>query len=102
MNNKYKILIIEDEENTRKFLAALFEANDYKVLTADTAGSGLLIFTSHLPDLVILNLGLPDFDGTEVLKKSGKTTLHLLSFYLQEVVKAIRWRRLIWEQMTMW
>lgn len=68
MNNKYKILIIEDEVNIRKFVTALFEANDYQVLTATDANEGLLMFSSHLPDLVILDLGLPDLDGTEFLK----------------------------------
>ncbi len=75
MNNKYKILIIEDEENIRKFVTALFEANDYRVLTAKTGEAGLLMFTSHLPDLVILDLGLPDLDGTEFLKEIRKDFL---------------------------
>lgn len=75
MNNKYKILIIEDEENIRIFVTALFEANDYKVLTAATAEAGLLMFASHLPDLVILDLGLPDSDGMEFLKEIRKDYL---------------------------
>ncbi len=75
MNNKYKILIIEDEENIRKFVTALFEANDYQVLTAQTAEAGLLMFASHLPDLVILDLGLPDLEGTEFLKAIRKNYL---------------------------
>lgn len=75
MNNKYKILIIEDEENIRKFVTALFEANDYQVLTAKTAETGLLKFASYLPDLVILDLGLPDLDGIEFLKAIRKDSL---------------------------
>ncbi len=75
MNNKYKILIIEDEENIRKFVTALFEANDYRVLTAKTGEAGLLMFTSHLPDLVILDLGLPDLEGIEFLKAIRKDFL---------------------------
>lgn len=75
MNNKYKILIIEDEENIREFITALFEVNDYYVLTAKTARSGLLMFTSHNPDLIILDLGLPDSDGTDFLKKIRKSSL---------------------------
>ncbi len=72
MSNKYRILIIEDEENIRKFVSALFEANDYKVLTAKTAKEGYQMFASHLPDLVILDLGLPDRDGTELLQDIRK------------------------------
>ncbi len=72
MRNKYKILLIEDEENIRKFVTALFEAHGYQVLTAKTAGAGLAMFSSHLPDLVVLDLGLPDRDGTAFLQEIRK------------------------------
>ena len=75
MNNKYTILIIEDEENIREFITALFEVHDYQVISAKTARLGLLMFASHNPDLVILDLGLPDIDGTEFLKEIRKTSL---------------------------
>ncbi len=68
MNNKYKILIVEDEENIKKFITALFEANEYQVLSAKSVESALSVFKSHLPDLVILDLGLPDMDGMEFIK----------------------------------
>lgn len=68
MNNKYKILIVEDEEHIRNFVTALFEANDYQVLPARTGEEGFLMLTSHLPDVVVLDLGLPDMDGMEFLK----------------------------------
>jgi len=68
MNNKYKILIIEDEENIVKFVTALFEANDYQVLSANSVKNGLMIYNSYVPDLIILDLGLPDMDGTEFIK----------------------------------
>ena len=73
MNNKYKILLVEDEENIRKFVTALFEAHGYQMLTAKTAEGGISMFTSHLPDLVILDLGLPDKDGTVFLQEIRKT-----------------------------
>lgn len=69
MNNKYKVLIIEDENNISKFVSALLQTNGYSVITADTAEKGLLMFTSHHPDLVVLDLGLPDRDGIQVLKE---------------------------------
>lgn len=75
MNNRYKILIIEDEANIRRFVTALLEANDYKVLQADSVDSGIMMFTSYLPDLIILDLGLPDLDGTEFLKTIRKDSL---------------------------
>lgn len=73
MNNKYKILLIEDEDNIRKFVTALFEAHGYQVLAAKTAEGGFSMFSSHLPDLVILDLGLPDKDGTAFLQQIRKT-----------------------------
>ena len=75
MNNKYKILLIEDDANIQKFLGELLRANDYMVLSATRASSALMIFPSHLPDLIILDLGLPDADGTEVLKKIRESSL---------------------------
>lgn len=75
MSNKYKILIVEDEENILKFVTALLEANGYKALTASTAQLGLLMFTSHMPDLIILDLGLPDFDGIQFIKAIRKDFL---------------------------
>lgn len=67
-NNKYKILVIEDEDNIRTFVTAILETNDYQVICAETCESGKMMFYSHRPDLVILDLGLPDKDGTDFLK----------------------------------
>lgn len=74
MNNKYKILIIEDEANISRFITALLQANNYFVIAAETAEKGLLMFTSHHPDLVVLDLGLPDRDGTLLLQDIRKTS----------------------------
>lgn len=74
MNNKYKILLVEDELNISRFVTALLEANDYKVICADTAKKGRLMFSSHYPDLVILDLGLPDCDGTLLLSEIRKSS----------------------------
>ena len=66
-NNRYKILVIEDESNIRSFAKAILEANDYQVITADTCQNGIMMFSSHRPDLVLLDLGLPDKDGLEFI-----------------------------------
>ena len=63
-SNKYKILIVEDDEKISSFLNALLEANDYQVVLAETCGLAKMMFNSHQPDLVVLDLGLPDEDGT--------------------------------------
>lgn len=69
MNNKYKILIVEDEDNIRSFIGALLEANGYQVVLAKNCQSALTLFSSFLPDLTILDLGLPDMDGMFFLKQ---------------------------------
>ena len=61
-NNRYKVLVVEDEENIRSFMETILEANGYQVLGAENCGMGKLLFSSHMPDLVILDLGLPDLD----------------------------------------
>lgn len=67
-NNRYKILVIEDENNIRSFARTILEANDYQVLTAETCQNGIMMFSSHRPDLVLLDLGLPDRDGLDFIR----------------------------------
>lgn len=67
-NNKYKILVIEDEHNIRSFIETTLDASGYHVLTAATCQQGIMMFSSHVPDLVILDLGLPDADGLEFIR----------------------------------
>ena len=66
-NNRYKILFVEDEENIRAFMSALLEANGYQVILADSCGEAKTMYYSYVPDLVILDLGLPDRDGSSFL-----------------------------------
>ena len=66
-NNKYKILVIEDEVNIQSIIETILESNGYQVLTAGTCAEGQMMFRSHLPDLVILDLGLPDADGLDFI-----------------------------------
>ncbi len=63
------ILIIEDEEALRRFLLPTLTGQRYQVLSAATATEGLAMARSHNPDLVLLDLGLPDLDGMAVLKE---------------------------------
>ena len=74
MNNKYKILMIEDEQNISSFVKTTLEANDYHVLLASTCQQGVMMFSSHMPDLVILDLGLPDRDGLEFISAVRATS----------------------------
>lgn len=68
-NNKYKILMVEDDRGIANFVQTVLEANGYQVLMADRCGQGILMFASHVPDLVILDLGLPDMDGGEFIRQ---------------------------------
>lgn len=67
--NKYKILLVEDEGNILNFVAALLEANDYQIITARNYEEAKILYFSHIPDLVVLDLGLPDKDGSNLLKE---------------------------------
>ncbi len=70
MVQKLSVLIIEDEKNICDFVAKTLRAEDYKVVSAQTGREGLAIMTSALPDLVLLDLGLPDMDGIDIIKQT--------------------------------
>lgn len=67
-NNKYKILIVEDDKNIANFIQTILETSGYQVLTAERCCQGMMVFSSHLPDLVVLDLGLPDVDGLDFIR----------------------------------
>jgi two-component system KDP operon response regulator KdpE len=67
--SKAEILVIDDEVQIQRLLEITLESNDYKFKQASTAKEGLLTAANHPPDLIILDLGLPDDDGHSVLKK---------------------------------
>lgn len=67
MNNQ-TILIIDDEVQIRKLLTITLQSNNYKVVEAATGKEGVNFISNHPPDLVLLDLGLPDESGHEVLK----------------------------------
>ncbi len=67
MSEKRTILIIEDEHAISNFICRALAASDYKAIPAASGKEGLSLFFSHNPDLVLLDLGLPDMDGMDVL-----------------------------------
>jgi two-component system KDP operon response regulator KdpE len=69
MSNAIEILVIDDEAQIRKLLNITLESNDYKVKEAINAREGLLMAANHPPDLILLDLGLPDESGHIVLEK---------------------------------
>ena len=71
-SNKYKVLIVEDERNIRHFIKTILNTNGYQVVEAITLAEANMAFMSHSPDVVILDLGLPDGDGMQFLRKIRK------------------------------
>ena len=67
--NKMCILVIEDDASVRNLMTTTLKAHDYRYLTASTGETGIMEASSHNPDVVLLDLGLPDMDGIEVIKK---------------------------------
>lgn len=68
MNNT-KVLIIEDDISIIRFLSLSLETNGYKVIKAENGIEGISLFMTDNPDLILLDLGLPDIDGSEVLSQ---------------------------------
>ena len=64
--NKAEILVIDDEPQIRKLLEITLESNDYKVWLAETGKEGVIMAANHPPELIILDIGLPDINGHEI------------------------------------
>ncbi len=77
--NKAEILVIDDEAQIRKLLEITLESNDFKVIQAETGKQGVLLAANHAPDLILLDLGLPDKSGHEILKE-------LRSWYTKSII----------------
>ena len=69
MNIREKILVVEDEKSIAQFIAAVLDGQGYETIQARTGAEGLSMISSHCPDLVILDLGLPDMDGLDILRQ---------------------------------
>lgn len=69
MTNKVKIFVVEDEESISNFIATTLKANNYNPITAKNGKEALSAIASHCPEIVLLDLGLPDIDGIQVLKE---------------------------------
>ena len=74
-NNKYKILVVEDDRNILSMVQTVLDTNGYQVLTAQRCQQGILMLSSHVPDLVVLDLGLPDMDGEEFIRITRRSSM---------------------------
>lgn len=68
--NKPLILVVEDDSSVKNLITTTLKAHDYRHLTAPNGKAAILEASSHNPDIVLLDLGLPDIDGVDVIKKS--------------------------------
>jgi len=94
MSTKMNILIIDDEIQIRKLLEITLKSNDYNTMLAATAKEGTMMSVIHPPDLIILDLGLPDEDGQLVLRKLREWYLGAIIILSvrsseEEIVKAL-------------
>jgi len=67
--SRQRVLVVDDEAAIHRFLGPALAANGYEVLRADTGEAGLQAIATLAPDIVVLDLGLPDMDGKEVLRR---------------------------------
>ena len=67
--SKLQILVVEDDPPIRNLIAATLKAHEYRFTTADTGEGAVMEAASHNPDVVLLDLGLPDLDGVEVIRR---------------------------------
>lgn len=86
-----KILIVEDDPGICKFLKMTLNANDYDVIITETGKTAMEIIPSHCPDLILLDLGLPDMDGNTIIQSVRswtKTPIVVISARATEMDKA--------------
>mgnify|MGYP005918244157 CR=1 FL=1 len=69
MTNRVQILLIEDEKNICSFIEHILEPQGYRVISANTGKEGLQYITSEHPDVILLDLGLPDMDGLKLIEQ---------------------------------
>ena len=67
--NKFQILVVEDDTPIRNLIATTLKTHDYKYLLAQNGEEAIIQASTHDPDVVFLDLGLPDMDGVEIIKK---------------------------------
>lgn len=91
-NNKYKILLIEDDANIRSVVSTMLESENYQVIISETCQMAKTLFISYQPDVILLDLGLPDADGMkflEFLRNDSLTPVIVLSARSDEKDKVL-------------
>lgn len=97
---KFNVLIAEDEENIGNFISTILKTNGYKPIIATTGNQAIQYAESYCPDVILLDLGLPDMDGIDVISEIRKwavTPIIVISARNRESEKVKAWMP---EQMT--
>jgi two-component system KDP operon response regulator KdpE len=94
MSNRATILVIDDEAQIRKLLEITLQSNEYIVVQAATAKEGLIRASAHPPDMILLDLGLPDEDGHSVLRQlrewyTGPVMILSVISHEEDIIKAL-------------
>ena len=90
--NKYVILLVEDETNIRNLVATMLDTAGYQTIVAGSCADAKITYASYLPDLIILDLGLPDMDGMNLLhfvRQNSLTPIIVLSARANETDKIL-------------
>lgn len=90
--NKYVILLVEDESNIRNLVATMLDTAGYQAIVAGSCADAKTLYASYLPDLIILDLGLPDIDGMNLLnfvRQNSLTPIIVLSARTNESDKIL-------------
>jgi CheY-like chemotaxis protein len=95
MSTGARLLVVEDDPATRAAVAHNLVAHGYRVTTADDVGSALRAWDAERPDLILLDLGLPDLDGTALIRhvrREASTPILILSARANEPARSPAWR----------
>lgn len=100
MTTKANIIIIEDEKNICSFIEHILEPQGYRVITANTGREGLQYITSEHPDVILLDLGLPDMDGLKLIEQVRSWSITPIIVISARTLEKARSQPLIWVPMT--
>ena len=101
--NEYLVLVVEDDIPIRTLITTTLKMNDYRYITASKGNEAIMLSASHTPDIIILDLGLPDIDGVEVIERIrtwSEVPIIVVSARSEERLRVIQ-RRLIKAENTL-
>ena len=102
MKIKDKVLIVEDEQSISNFISMVLNASGYDTIIVGSGEEALTMIASHCPDLIVLDLGLPDMDGMEVLKSVRSGPIFRWWWCPPGTTSTTRWTRWITGPTTIW